>query len=349
MNNFSNKDYYKHLTPISGQMQHQFDLVEATIAHLFRSPHPALAGQAYGAAFCDTLLNRGLIDQATPVIVEVGGGLGDFALAFVSRLRQHQLSTRYIIVDISPALQKEQQAKAGHLDNIAFILGDGQHLPFAKGEIIGTILSNEVIADFDSVELTPTEFYQSNDSAINLLKSSYQTQVEDNIVVNSGAIEFIQEIDRVLGQGNVVLTEHGVDQARLIKCGKLGSDKAEETHFEVSIDFGHLTQIATCLGFSPELVPLIDFLPFKKDVRVANFNDARALHNAYPQDWAVEAIPLARLYQVYGTELTEALLTTSQGLRFPAIGADGFPDDNTIPFREAFKALILHKLEGHKQ
>ena len=341
MKKFSNKEYYKDLT---GQMQRQFDLVEATIAHLFRSPHPGLGGRAYGAAFCDTLINRGLIDQETPVILEVGGGLGDFALAFVSRLRQKQIASRYIVLDISPALQKEQQAKAGHLDNIAFLLGDGQRLPFGDGEIIGTIISNEVIADLDSVELTRAEFYGSSNPAIKLLQKSCQAEITDNIIINNGAIEFIQEIDRVLGKGNVVLTEHGVDQARLIKCGKLGSDKAEETHFEVSIDFSHLTKIANLMGFSTELVPLIDFLPFNKEMRVANFNDARGLHNAYPQDWSVEAIPLDRLYEVYGHDLATAL--TTQGLRFPEIGADGFPDDNTMAFRVAFKALILQKIVG---
>ena len=68
MKNYSNKEYYEK--SISDPAK-QFDLIETTISHLFRFPHPALQGLSYGAAFCKQVLERKLLTNEHKIIVEV--------------------------------------------------------------------------------------------------------------------------------------------------------------------------------------------------------------------------------------------------------------------------------------
>ncbi len=62
---------------------------EATLAHLFRAPHPALKGQSYGSALANGLLRRGALQhvKGRPARVLVdGGGPGELAAALCDAL-----------------------------------------------------------------------------------------------------------------------------------------------------------------------------------------------------------------------------------------------------------------------
>lgn len=335
-----------------------FDDKETTIAHLFRFPHPALLGLSYGAAFCYALIRRGLITNRTTSIIEVGGGLGDLAESFLSYLSfdNSNSHTQYTIVDISPALQHVQKAKLSSFNNVNFVLATAETLPFIDDQFTNTtIISNEVIADLKALSLTPVEFLNSTDQSVTLLRDSYLAiqgslpQLTHNIIVNSGAIQFIKELNRILkSASSAIITEHGDGRARLIECGSLANN-AQEMHSEVSIDFDHLVLVAQYLGFETEILHLIDFLPISKSMRVANYNDAKALQGDKSENWQIEAIPLQKVYEVYtnkigsieAQKLVQGFL--DGGLQFPEIGGDKFPDNNTLPFRQAFKVLILRK------
>src|SRR5204863_297537 len=96
-----NDAYHRH--GISNAF-HQFDSIETTVSHAFRHPHQALGGRSYGEAFCDALLERNEL-RAGARILEIGGGVGYFANAFLTRLQHRDPgiynSVRYRLLDLS--------------------------------------------------------------------------------------------------------------------------------------------------------------------------------------------------------------------------------------------------------
>lgn len=333
MKNYSNKEYYEK--SISDTTK-QFDLIETTISHLFRFPHPALQGLSYGAAFCKQVLERKLLTNEHKIIVEVGGGLGDFAYDFLVQLNKEQIQRPYIILDISPELQKRQKDALRDFPNVYFHLADAQQLPFQNQEVEGLVISNEVIADFDSIELSAEEWNSSQDPDIRFFQKVF-SEPKEKILFNTGSINFIKDLYRVLApKGTAIVTEHGLwEDSRITLTGRPGSP--ETSHWEFSINWKHLYHLAESLGFSCQIEALIDFLPFDKEVEVANLNDSRALNTADPT-FPVAAIPASLLYQAFGLDVG-----STAGLRLPKVGAEGFPDDNTLPFYQSFQTLILKK------
>ncbi|MEW6736616.1 MAG: SAM-dependent methyltransferase [Acidobacteriota bacterium] len=330
----SNKDYYAQS---SFEANKQFDQIETTIAHLFRFPHPALNGRNYGAAFCYEVIRRGILSNRYERIIEVGGGTGHFAQGFLQELRKSDSQMEYSIIDISPALQQAQQDLLK--DKARFILGDAQALPFGAKEVNGLIICNEVVADLDAVEMTHHEWERSQDPIVEQLRAAFPIE-DEKILLNIGAIKFINEAGRVLADGGcAVITEHGLEgNGRIAITGRL--DDASRSHTEYSINFNHLRFVAESIGFQAEIIQLIDFLCFDQDMEVANLNDAQGLNGA-DQNWSISAIPATEIAAIYGCTIKD--LRQVAGLRLPKIGGEGFPDDNTLPFSLSFKALILKK------
>ncbi len=334
MKHYSNKEYYENCIADPNK---QFDLIETTISHLFRFPHPALQGLSYGAAFCKQVLEKGLLTNEHKIIVEIGGGLGDFAHDFLVQLHKEQAQRPYIILDISSELQKKQKDTLKDFPNVFFHLANAQELPFQTQEIEGLVISNEVIADFDSVELSPEEWNSSQDPNIKFLHNVVSAPKEKKLI-NTGTIDFIKDLYRVLApKSTAIITEHGLwEDSRVTLTGRPGSP--ETSHLEFSINWKHIYLLAESLGFSCKIEALIDFLPFDKDIEVANLNDSRALNKADPT-FPVAAIPASLLYQAFGG----LDIRSTAGLRLPKVGAAGFPDDNTLPFYQSFQTLILKK------
>ncbi|MFY9225181.1 MAG: SAM-dependent methyltransferase [Blastocatellia bacterium] len=336
MKNYSNKEYYKNCV---ADPNRQFDLIETTISHLFRFPHPALQGLSYGAAFCKQVLERELLTNDHKVIIEVGGGLGDFAHDFLTQLYKEQVQLPYIVLDISSELQKRQKDTLKDFPNVYFHLADAQQQPFQEQEIQGLVISNEVIADFDSVEFSAEEWSSSQDPDIQFLHNVVSVPKEKTLF-NVGSINFIKNLYRILApKSTAIIIEHGLwEDSRVTLTGRPTSP--ETSHFEFSINWSHIYHLAKNLGFSCEIEALIDFLSFDKEVEVANLNDSRALNKVDP-NFPIAAIPASLLYQIF----EGADIRSSAGLRLPKVGAEGFPDDNTLPFYQSFQTLILKKIK----
>lgn len=335
MKTYSNVNYYKNL---ASEGKQQFDFIEPTIAYLFRFPTPALQGLSYGAAFCKEVLERKILTDDHKFIVEVGGGLGDFAYDFLAHLYKEKKQRPYLIIDVSSDLQEKQKAVLKDFPNVFFHLADAHSLPFADKELNALVISNEVIADFDAVEFLTEEWNTSKEPDIELLHE--HPPPKENVLFNSGAIKFIKELDRVLSDsGTAVITEHGLlENARVTVTGRPTSP--ETSHLEFSINWKHLCTIAQHLGFSYDLIPLIDFLNFDKQLEVTNFNDARALKQLY-EDFPIAAIPASELAKILNINITD--IKAGSGLRLPQIGGQYFPDDNTLPFSHSFQAFILKR------
>lgn len=333
MKNYSNKNYYKKF---NSDADNQFDAIEATIAHLFRYPHPALGELPYGAAFCKQVLERGLLSDQD-VIVEIGAGLGNFAYDFLVQLYREGYNKKYVIVDICEKLQERQKETLREFPNVSFHLADAESLPFEK--ISALVVCNEVIADLDSVEMALEEAKFSKDENIKCLLE-FVSETEKNVIFNIGAVKLIKDLNRILLPGsNVVITEHGVwEDARLAITGKI--DNSENSHIEFSINWKYLYNFSKRLGFDSKIMPLIDFLNFDKNCEVVNFNDVRALNIVYP-DLPILAIPATLIEKLLNMSISD--IRKSAGLRLPKIGEPGFPDDHTLPFSESFQVLILKK------
>jgi hypothetical protein len=74
--------YYQQV----GDADAQFEHTETTLSHLFRVPHPALAGRTYGAALVDGLAATKRLPSRAIRVLEIGGGLGYVARAVCEAL-----------------------------------------------------------------------------------------------------------------------------------------------------------------------------------------------------------------------------------------------------------------------
>src|SRR2546426_6417589 len=85
----------------------RFDEVECTISHLLRFPHPALRGLRYGEALLQGIAARGILPGPDGVL-EIGGGAGHVAEAAWRGNAGPYTGSRWISLDLSPALLRAQ-------------------------------------------------------------------------------------------------------------------------------------------------------------------------------------------------------------------------------------------------
>ncbi len=218
----------------------RFDHAETTLAHAFGEPHPALDGCVWGHRLAHAISARRAITGDT-VVVEVGGGSGQVAEAFLTVAAPR----RYIRVDRSPALLAAQGVRVPASEGF---LGDATALPLADASA-DILLANEVIADLPAAR-TPEGWR------------------------NVGAEAFVREIARVLRPGGFAyLSEFGGEDQAPEEADQLD-------HPEVSIDFGVLARVATKCGLTARIVPLAAFMDLRLDARWLwrpHFSAVRAL------------------------------------------------------------------------
>jgi hypothetical protein len=81
----------------------EFDQIEPTINHGFRFPHEALGGFDYGSRFCLSTLKPEVVplmnNSPTLEVLEVGGGTGSFARAFITQAAS-LIDVHYHILDV---------------------------------------------------------------------------------------------------------------------------------------------------------------------------------------------------------------------------------------------------------
>jgi SAM-dependent methyltransferase len=258
--------------------QAQFDVEETTLSHMFRDPHEALGGKSYGEAFADALAERGLLPRGGRVL-EVGGGVGFFALRLLARVRDRAPETyerlRYAILDLSQVLQDSQRMLHAPDAKVRFVLGNASRSLPLRDASVDLILSNEVIADFETVRLRradleggrrrPAGGEDPRVEAARALVLRHGLPIDDAPEVfwlNFGALKLVEEIARVLKPGGAAV---------LVEFGGIARYPVESTHLahsEFSIHFGHLRHVAERVGLAAEMTDIMDFLAMRGDVRV---------------------------------------------------------------------------------
>jgi len=242
--------------------EEQFEVRETTINHALRVPHPALGGKTYGARLVEGLLAREVVrddgGRGPYRVVEVGGGTGRFAKAFLEGLAVRAPRVynrlRYAIVELSPALRRAQgEQAAGHQGKARVLGGDAQRLPVADGAV-DCLVCNEVIADLPVVEVDRhlVDTGAGRGPGYDELRR-FGLRTHDapgRFPVNTGALRFLEEVARVLAPGGTAyVSEYG-------SLTRYPERSSHLDHAEHSIHFGHLQTAARALGLEVTLEEL---------------------------------------------------------------------------------------------
>src|SRR5919204_3473070 len=211
----------------------RFDDVECTVSHLLRFPHPALRGRRYGEALLQGIAARA-IEPGPDGVLEIGGGAGHIAEAAWRGDAGRYTGSRWISLDLSPALMQAQRRRVLGLGADAAAVPRGAHerwfgvradavAPPLRGRSFhGLILANEVLADLPV------------DAGLNV-----------------GAARLVREVARVLAPGGAaVLVEFGGDFPPSPVHLTAGFGTGD--HIEWSIDFRHLRAAALECGLRVE-------------------------------------------------------------------------------------------------
>lgn len=256
----------------------EFDQIEPTVNHGFRFPHEALGGLDYGSRFCLATLKSEVVpllnNSPGLEVLEVGGGTGTFARAFLQQAGSlNGTRLNYHILDLSPALMASQRKILSEL------LPESRHFQQDATEFdlpdhtFDLIISNEVIADFPvaSVQRDKDGKWQG-DGAYYLDRYALSDKdAPDSFVVNAGVFRFIERAWKHLTPGGtLILSEYGSEQRYPLASFNLNHD-------EFTIHFGHVVACATKVGFQCRLLTLKEFLNFDDEVLVLDGREEHLL------------------------------------------------------------------------
>ena len=225
-----------------------FDWVETTICHSFRYPTRAFGRQTYGERFCDKVLETfgsGLQGSKQLDILEVGGGTGSFARAFLLQLQkfpEHFGRINYSLMDCSRTMIDRQRRTLADVGiTVRHLEQDAQEFSI-PGEQFHIILANEMIADLKVAETVSDDPYQREQ---NPASASWY---------HSGVFSFIERLrDHLAPGGKAFLTEYeGLTEP--------SSPLAHLNHPEYPIHFGSISSHSERVGLRPALSSLSDFL-----------------------------------------------------------------------------------------
>lgn len=258
----------------------EFDLIEPTVNHGFRFPHEALGGLDYGSRFCLATLTPEVVpllnDSSALNVLEVGGGTGSFARAFIKQAANLETNLDYHILDLSPALMANQrkilsellpESNHFHQDATEFDL---------PGEMFDLIVSNEVIADFPVApaqrSTSATERKWEGDGAHYLEKYDLSDHdAPDSFMVNAGVFRFVERAWKHLKPGGtLIVSEYGAEDRYPVPSFNLNHD-------EYTIHFGHLATCAAKVGFQVRLLSLKEFVGFDDNVLVLDGREEHLL------------------------------------------------------------------------
>lgn len=261
----------------------QFDHRETTLSHLFRIPHPALAGRTYGEALVDGLVQRHLL-PAPPAsggaprhldILEIGAGLGYVARDVIARLRTLGFDVKYTICELAPALAEAQRQRLAS-EGVTWIAGDvlNVELPAASYDFI---LSNEMIGDLPAKYLTRPDIGlpvgengQADPELVKKLGRGGELCVElginlddapEPLFLMTGAFELMERVAKWLRPGGLaVLTEFG-EHAMWPRLS------THLDHPELSTHFGQLVQAARGLGLEANIEFVMDVIDLDRNAK----------------------------------------------------------------------------------
>lgn len=256
----------------------EFDQIEPTVNHGFRFPHEALGGLDYGSRFCLATLRPEVVPLMSNLprleVLEVGGGTGTFARAFLQRAASlNGPCLNYHILDLSPALMKSQRKILSEL------LPESRHFQQDATEFdlpdhtFDLIISNEVIADFPVASVhRDNDGKWQGDGAYYLDKYDLSDQdAPYSFVVNAGVFRFLGcAWEHLRPGGTMVLSEYGSEHRYPAASFNLNHD-------EYTIHFGHVISCATKVGFQCRLLTLKEFLNFDDSVLVLDGREEHLL------------------------------------------------------------------------
>lgn len=201
-------------------------------------------------------------------ILEVGGGVGVFAKAFVEYLHEQykEMDFKYTICDISPQLLKNQQQFCiDYAESMNFVQGRGEQMPFPS-ETFDWVISNEVIADFVSVK--PGHYEEKYAAEFQRMVKIYNiSNSTQDTYINLGAILFLEEIKRVLKPGGIAIISEYEEENSVPAISRYMSD-----HKEVAIDFTLLSKVAKQLNFKCHVIDLSAFLEVNENIKILHPN-----------------------------------------------------------------------------
>ncbi|HTR51055.1 MAG TPA: SAM-dependent methyltransferase [Kofleriaceae bacterium] len=254
-------DYYRHGI---ADAHEQFDHQETTLSHLFRVPHPALAGRTYGQALVDALVARGAVPPGRVRVLEIGAGLGYVARDAIARLRAAGRDVDYTIVELAPTLAAAQRERLG--DSAKWIEGDALAvaLPDAAFDLV---ICNEMVGDLPARQLSRADLGLALDGTgtatpalvreISAVAADTGVNLDDApepFHLQTGAFQLVARIARALAPGGcAIVTEFGDVSAwpRL---------STHLDHPELSTHFGHLQQVARGSGLQANVEFVIDLV-----------------------------------------------------------------------------------------
>ena len=297
----------------------EFDVIEPTVNHAFRFPNEALSGMDYGARFCLSTLKPEILPLLAKAdrlnILEVGGGTGSFARAFLEQARrmystfEKQATLNYHILDLAPGLIESQRRRLSNVSPpVVHFQQDATEFDLPGFEF-DLIIANEVIADFPTAEVKqhcdgetkPKESRAgigeqpklTGDGAPYVEK--YGLSIKDapeSFVVNAGVFKFVERAWKHLGpDGALVMSEYGGVSRYPVEAFHLN-------HAEFSIHFGHAIECARKVGFQCRLATLKDFL---------NIDDLVPMLNGSNEHIQC----LNHVFEKYGTSLQFGLISES--------------------------------------
>lgn len=254
----NNSEYYRNLS--RDDVVDQFVTNETTISFMLRKETSILSNQSYGKYLFTHLYK--CFDQSKVVdglsVLEIGAGLGDVAVSILRDAPPKCISD-YSICDVSKAMLSFQKERLGDCFNgtmIHYIHGDLLKIDMNKKYHL--IICNEVVADFPS---------SSFDCCLNVTAKSIAASLgySANDYINTGAIDFISHLDKLLHCGGVAFISEYSEPDYMPKISAAMND-----HQETSIDFRVLELYSTALGLDSKLLSLASFLNVDKDVKVVS-------------------------------------------------------------------------------
>jgi SAM-dependent methyltransferase len=307
-----------------------FEDIEITVSHLYRQPHAALGYLSFGERLFEKLNSLKTITSDN-IVVEVGGGLGYVASSFLGYFnRNYGPGLKYIFCDLTLKFV-ESQKSLNKEHNIFYCQGNAEELPF-KDSSIDLLIDNENIADFTAVKLNKKLVFDfldgrldSNSVCDRLVRRSLEwirfgnIDVSDALpefIFNLGAIEFVNEVKRVLVPGGLAyICEYGIMNGYPSAVNLVG-------HVEYNIQFTHLIRIIEAMGMKVQVYSLIDFLGFNTEIKVI---DSASLEF------------IANLLKTKNTELPYLAYTKSEL-------EDKFPDLLKNPQNLQFNSIKQHSV-----
>ena len=362
------KPTHLEIIPIDNETL-ELDKQCARLSSLLAKPHPVLSNRSYGQAVYDVISGYVPITGESCKILEVGGGQGDTAKAFIEKCAKDQPDTKILYTIFTP-----DEAQAANLrevlksiDNLKIVTGDIEKIAdILEGEKFDIIYSDEFVANLPSVavrkmsldgdedeeeeeedrpddgELKPAHAADNNKitfigegDAVQLI-FKYKLNLCDapeDFILNSGTLRFLGNLAKLTSfHTQIFIVEFGEDI-------KYPVQTLEDGRITYSQHFGILKQAAKKLGFLAQSSYWMEELNLERDIKM--FATTRSQFKALRQMLADHDVALDR--KPYTQEEFEALLKKAGRSNVVEVNYESAEDRISGLVPHAYKMLRIYK------